>query len=114
MHEASLALSLLDLIAETARRERAERVLSATVEIGALSPVEPEALAFAFEAAKRDQPRATATRLIIQHTEGFAQCMACGEDVRLKNRGEACPQCGSFRLLVTAGDEMRLKEVEVA
>lgn len=114
MHEASLALSLLDLIADTARRGEASRVLSATVEIGALSPVEPEALAFAFHAAKAELPLVRDARLILQHTDGEAQCMACGALAQLKARGDPCPSCGSFRLLVTAGDAMRLREVEVA
>jgi hydrogenase nickel incorporation protein HypA/HybF len=26
---------------------------------------------------------------------------------------DACPQCGSYQVQVTAGDEMRLKELEI-
>ncbi|MCG7980654.1 MAG: hydrogenase maturation nickel metallochaperone HypA, partial [Candidatus Thiodiazotropha endolucinida] len=28
-------------------------------------------------------------------------------------RYEACPECGSYQLQVTGGDEMRIKELEV-
>jgi hydrogenase nickel incorporation protein HypA/HybF len=33
--------------------------------------------------------------------------------VALARLGDACPRCGSYQLQVTAGDEMRVKEIEI-
>ena len=48
MHEMSLAESVLQLVEETAIREKAQRVKLVVLEIGRLSSVEPEAMRFCF------------------------------------------------------------------
>jgi hydrogenase nickel incorporation protein HypA/HybF len=40
--------------------------------------------------------------------------MRCCETVPLTARGDACPRCGSYQLQVSAGEELRVKELEVA
>jgi hydrogenase nickel incorporation protein HypA/HybF len=52
-------------------------------------------------------------RLEIVATDGTAWCMKCSRTVTLGRLGEACPRCGSYQLQVTAGDEMRVKEIEI-
>lgn len=54
MHELSLAQSVVEIVEEAARREGAARVASVRLELGELSHVEPESLAFAFEVAARE------------------------------------------------------------
>ncbi|MGI9133361.1 MAG: hydrogenase maturation nickel metallochaperone HypA, partial [Rhodoferax sp.] len=49
----SLAEGVLQLVEETARRERAVRVQRVVIEIGQLSSVEPQALQFCFDAVTR-------------------------------------------------------------
>jgi hydrogenase nickel incorporation protein HypA/HybF len=39
--------------------------------------------------------------------------MDCSQLVTIARRGEACPDCGSFILIVEQGEELRLKELEV-
>jgi hydrogenase nickel incorporation protein HypA/HybF len=112
MHETALALGLVDLVAQTAKRENAQRVRAVTVEIGALSHVEPEALIQAFVVAAKGGVAETAA-LEIERPPGEAQCMGCGQTVAGLSRGDACPMCGSYKLLVTGGDQMRLKSLEI-
>jgi hydrogenase nickel incorporation protein HypA/HybF len=40
--------------------------------------------------------------------------MPCSESVELSRLGDACPRCGSYQLQVTQGEEMRVKDIEVA
>jgi hydrogenase nickel incorporation protein HypA/HybF len=83
------------------------------LELGALSHVECEALAFCFDAVTRGGVAAGA-RLDIAVTPGAAWCMPCGARVPLGRLGDPCPACGSFQLQVVAGEEMRVTEIEVA
>src|SRR3546814_11849710 len=87
MHELSLCLSMLDLIAERVRAEGAHRVLRIGVDIGALGHVEPQALAFCFESAARGTAAAGA-RLEIRVVPGRAYCFDCGEGMLIRQRGE--------------------------
>ena len=56
MHELSIALSLVDAIAEELPNLGSVRVIAARVRIGALSGVAPEALSFAFDVATDGSP----------------------------------------------------------
>jgi len=112
MHEMALAESVCQIVEDTARRKSAAHVRAVWVEIGRLSHVEPEALRFAFDVVKRNG-LADAARLEIVATDGTAWCMQCAETVALARLGDACPRCGSYQLQVTAGDEMRVKEIEI-
>jgi hydrogenase nickel incorporation protein HypA/HybF len=112
MHEATLAVSLMDLIADAVRREGCSRAISATIEVGALSAVEPEALVQAIEVASMGGAH-QGLRLVIERPMGAAHCMACGSAAVLASRAEPCPACGSHKLLVTGGEGLRLKDLEV-
>ena len=82
------------------------------LEIGALSHVEESALRFCFDAVTRGTV-AEGARVDVIATAGRAWCMPCGASVPLGRLGEACPQCGSYQLQVTQGEEMKVKEIEV-
>jgi hydrogenase nickel incorporation protein HypA/HybF len=112
MHEMSLAESVLQIVADTARRHHASRVRAVRLAIGKLSHVDPEALAFAFEVVTR-RSVADGARLEIDATDGAAWCMQCCDAVALDRLGDACPRCGGYQLQVTGGDEMRVRDIEV-
>jgi hydrogenase nickel incorporation protein HypA/HybF len=113
MHEMTLAQNVVQIVEDAARRNGATRVAVVHVEIGGLSHVEPEALEFAFEAVARGG-LAQGARLDIHRTAGVARCLACGETVRLERLGDPCPRCGDYQLQVTGGDEMRVRDIEIA
>jgi hydrogenase nickel incorporation protein HypA/HybF len=113
MHEAALALGLIDLVDDEARRHHAKAVRVIQVELGALSCVDPDAFAQAVDIAGRGRS-GDGARLELSRPPGTARCMACGADVTLTRRDAPCPDCASHRLLITSGDQMRLTAIEVA
>ena len=112
MHEMSLAESVLELVAAAARREAATRVRLVVLEIGQLAAVEPEALRFCFDAVARDTLAATAALEVVE-VPGAAWCLNCDATVAVSERYDACPQCGGYQLQLTAGTEMRVREIEI-
>ncbi len=112
MHEMSLAESVLQLVEETAIREKAQRVKLVVLEIGRLSSVEPEAMRFCFEAVTRDSI-AQGASLEIVVTPGLGWCMPCGAEVEMAESYGACPRCGSYQVQPTGGMEMRVREIEI-
>jgi len=113
VHELSLARALLAQLADESERHAFARVLRVKLAIGALGHVDPDALAFAFEVAAAGTLAAGAA-LDIERVAGAAHCLGCGADVAVHGRGDFCPKCGGGHLVVTGGEDMKIREVEVA
>lgn len=112
MHEMSIAESVVDAITVEAARSAFCRVEKVVLEVGALSCVDPHALQFGFDAATRGTC-AEGAALEIKTPAGQAQCFGCGQEVVIARKGLACPECGSHQLVVTHGDELKIKSLEV-
>ena len=81
------------------------------VDVGASSHVEPDApLRFAAVSAGTIAEEA---ELEIDRVPGAGQCLDCGKNVMLTERFGACPECGRYRVQMTGGDELRVREIEV-
>ncbi len=112
MHEMSLAEGVLQIVEDAARNQGFARVRLVRLEVGRLSSVEPDALRFCFDAVTRGSI-AEGAALDIVDTPGTAWCMQCSDTVPMAALYDACPRCGSYQVQVTAGTEMRVKELEV-
>ncbi len=112
MHELSLTETIVEIAVEAAKQGGAGRVRKVVVDVGALSHVEPEALVFCFEAVTAGTIAEGAT-LEIARVPGAGWCMDCAKTVPLAERFGPCPECGRFHVQMTAGDEMRVREIEV-
>lgn len=113
MHEMSLAEGVLQLIEDAAREQEFERVTAVWLEIGELSGVEVEAMKFCFDAVTKGSIAAGA-RLEVIALPGSGWCMECAMTVPMAEVFGECPRCGSHRMQVSGGTEMRVKELEVA
>lgn len=112
MHEISLAESVLQIIEDTARKQKFTCVKTVWLEIGQLACVEKKSMRFCFEAVMRGSI-AEQARLEIVETAGRGQCVKCQLEIPLAALYEPCPNCGSYEIQVTGGDGMRVKELEV-
>lgn len=113
MHEMSLTESMVQIILDQAARQQFDRVKTVWLEIGVLSHVEPDAMRFCFEAVTRGTV-AEGARLEILRPPGKAWCLDCAKTVQIAQRFDPCPDCGGRQLQMTGGEELSLKELEVA
>ena len=112
MHELSIALSIVELAIEEARKADSTVIKQVDIEIGTLAGVESEALLFAWESARSGTPAQSAPRLI--HTvQAEAACLECGKAFPLEHFFAQCPDCGSFRYDIRKGRELRIKSMLV-
>jgi hydrogenase nickel incorporation protein HypA/HybF len=112
LHEMALTQGLVELIESEGLKQGFSRVRAVRLELGALGGVDAEAMRFCFEAVARGAI-VEGARLEIRVIPGEGWCLDCAEAVEMYERFGACPQCGRHHVQVTAGDEMRLKELEV-
>ena len=101
MHEMALCESIRNTLEEQSRLHSFTKVARVCLEVGPLSGVEVDALRFGFDVVMRGSLAEGARLDIIEHT------------VPIKARFDACAKCGSHQLQVTAGEELRIKELEV-
>lgn len=113
MHEASIALSILEIVLKQCRQEGYSSVESVRLEIGTAAGIMPESLRFAFDIAKKGTP-ADEAELVLNINPVGGICQDCGKNFASEERFVfACPACGSSSLLVNKGREMRIIDMEV-
>ncbi len=109
MHEMSITQSVVEICEKSAA---GRRVIAVVLEVGALSGVVPEAVEFCFDACTQDTLLEGA-RLVIERTPARGRCHECGAESDVAAFFDPCPACGSFRVELCAGKELRVKELEV-
>ncbi len=112
MHELALANSLVETIVGVARKHGAHAVTTATLEIGELTCVDPDTLAFAFEVAGQDTV-AKGCELKMRRIPLKIICNACGHQGEVEPTMLGCPACGEASVKVSAGRELRLVSIDV-
>lgn len=113
MHEMSLAEGVLQIIEDASRGpDGFARVKTVVLEIGRLSSVQPEAMAFCFDAVTRGT-LADGAKLEIIEIPGQGFCLSCQRSVPLDQVYDPCPECGEVPVQATGGTEMRVRELEV-
>jgi hydrogenase nickel incorporation protein HypA/HybF len=113
MHEASIVLSLLDTLSSKCREEGYNSIASVRLRIGMASGIMPEAIVFAFQAAKHDTIAREAELLIdMVPVGGF--CSECEKDFEVSEKFVlSCPLCGSHSFRINRGYELDIFEMEV-
>jgi hydrogenase nickel incorporation protein HypA/HybF len=112
MHELALSHNMVEIIKREAILQAFQRVETVRMEIGMLSCVEPDALRFCFDTATKGTV-AEGARLEIITVAAQVLCEDCGARGEIDRWGVACHACGSHRLEIRGGDQMRIKDLEV-
>jgi hydrogenase nickel incorporation protein HypA/HybF len=108
MHELGIAQEIVAIVSEHAGQARVTRVV---LEIGKLALVLPDAVRFCFDLCSEGTVVEGASLEIIE-TPGRARCRECGQFVTLEKPFGRC-ECGNTDLEWLAGEELRVKEIEV-
>ena len=112
MHEMSLCEGIRSVVEDQARAHDIKAIKTVRLEIGRFSGVEKPALEFAFDVVMRGSV-AEGAKLVMIDLPGRAMCYDCVKEVEIEGRLDPCPECGNGRLMPVAGDEMRIKDLEV-
>ena len=108
MHELGITRNIVAIVAEAAKGRRVTRV---HLELGRLSGVMGQAIAFCFETVCKDSAIEGAT-LLIHEIDGRARCRACGNELATPTLFTPCG-CGSRDLVRLAGEELKITTMEL-
>ena len=113
MHEASIALSVLETVSDLCQQEGYNSIESLRLRVGRAAGILPDALLFAFDVAKAGTV-ASKAELIIEYISLGGGCRDCGSNFASEERYIfACPVCKSSAIKITQGDEMQIIDMEV-
>ena len=111
MHALSLATSILETIRTEAAADGA-RPVRVGVRVGAVSGVDPEALAFGFEALVSGSDL-DGLAIELEPVPHVRRCVGCGEEREADDLLPTCPACGDLLGDLVSGDELEIAWLEV-
>lgn len=109
MHELGITRNLVAICAERAQGAKVQRV---TLVVGKLSAILPDAIRFCFDICAKGTALEGAALDIVE-PPGRGRCRVCEAEVELNALGGRCA-CGSRDLQVISGEELKIREMEVA
>ena len=113
MHEITVALSLLDGVEASARKQGIDRVCAVHIRLGALSGVVRDALLFSWDVATSNT-LAEGSTLHIEEVPLVVFCDRCAAERRPRaGSGLLCPECGRASPRIVSGRELQLVAMEV-
>ena len=112
MHELSIVASLFEILEEKAKEEKAKKILSVKLKVGALSGVVPEFLETAFDIYKKDTIAAE-SKLEIEKVPLKIRCQRCGAEIVKDDFVFICEKCDSMELKTLSGTELLLEKIEM-
>ncbi len=108
MHELGITQGIIELVAE---RAAGAKVNVLRLEIGKLSAIMPDAIRFCFDLCAQDTALDGAQLEIIE-IPGRGRCRQCGGELAMEDFLARC-ECGSIDLECIAGEQLKIKEMEV-
>jgi hydrogenase nickel incorporation protein HypA/HybF len=116
MHELALVEAVIQAVEEKLPAElgaqRGVRVVRVRLRVGPLAAVVPDAMRFCFDVCTRGT-RLDGAALEIELAEVEARCRSCDARFLLASALPLCA-CGSADLAIERGDELLIRDVEVA
>lgn len=112
MHELSIAMGIVKIAEEEARKAGASTVEVIELEIGTLAGIELESLEFVWPVAVRETVLEKAEKRV-QVIQGRARCMDCDTEYEMDHFYDPCPCCRSNLKAILQGKELRVRALEV-
>ena len=112
MHELSIVASLFEILEEKAKEQKAKKIISVKLKVGALSGVVPEFLETAFDTYKKGT-LADEAKLKIEYVPLKIQCQKCQAESVRDDFIFICDTCGSTELKTLSGTELLLEKIEM-
>lgn len=112
MHESSLGRDIVRAVVEKANEVGALRVRTVRGSIAETEWLNPQAIAFHFEAHARGTV-AEGARLDLSTTWIEADCAHCGTRFKPDHHVVLCPQCGSTEATLLGEAGLRIDSIEV-
>jgi hydrogenase nickel incorporation protein HypA/HybF len=112
MHELPITEGLLNLAMKHANQAGAKRITQLNLVIGQLASVVDDSIQFYWDIISKDTI-AEGAKLEFRRVPAVLHCWNCEAEFSPNGHDYLCPQCGSARVKVVAGDDFLLESIDV-
>lgn len=112
MHELSVTQSILDIALRYAAEANAIRVTDLKLVIGQLSSIIDDSVQFYWDMISQGT-LCEGAKLHFTRIPTTLLCLDCSQTYTLNREMTGCPNCGSERVRVTAGEEFYLENITI-
>lgn len=112
MHELGLAMSVREIVEDTAAKNGSVKVNAVNIAVGEFSSVSIDALEFALEVAKKGSCFEEA-EIRITPVKTVLLCDDCKTESIMKDFIFQCSSCGSVSVKIIAGDRMYVESIDI-
>lgn len=112
MHEFTIASEIIEIVKNESKKANALQIKKVEIDVGELSGVVIEALQFALDSIIQDS-EFEKMKIIIHSIKGQAQCNHCGKCFHTNELFSPCPQCQSFDLKITGGQDLKINRISI-
>jgi hydrogenase nickel incorporation protein HypA/HybF len=112
MHELPVTESILEIALRHAEKAGARRVTGLYLVIGQLSSLLDDSIQFYWDIIAKDTLAEGAT-LHFNRIPTEIECQECKHHYSPENGNFLCPKCGSIRIKIISGEELRLEAIDV-
>ena len=112
MHELSVSQSILKIALDNAEKAQAKHIKSINLEIGHLASLVDDSINFYWDIIS-EGTIAQGASLVINRIPVEMRCFDCGKTYSLEDDSFDCPDCGSIRIQIIRGEEMRVESIDV-
>jgi hydrogenase nickel incorporation protein HypA/HybF len=112
MHELGVTESLLEITLRHAEKAQAKKVVALNLVIGQLASIVDDSVQFYWDIISKNTV-AEGAILRFRRIPFELLCLDCSNRFTPEGESYACPQCGSERIQVAAGEEFYLDSIEV-
>lgn len=114
MHEMGIMKEVLTVALDFAERNSAQKVLTISLEVGALSDIVPRFAQMFFTMLAKDT-MAEEAKIEIDTIPARVRCRQCGEAMELEigDLIQICPHCAGKELGLISGREFRVRSMEI-
>lgn len=112
MHELSLMDGVVRQLKSSASQNNISKIIKVVLVVGKLTMAQPDALQFAFEVFKKEEPLLEGGVLEIREEPVRGECQDCRSRFEIANYEFICPECNSPRVKIAGGRELYIDYYE--
>ena len=114
MHELGIVMKVVEQVEKVAEDNNVAKVTKLNMEVGEVSSIVPELFRDCFEWAKKRTQHLKETELNLIVLEGISYCRDCKKTYKTTEFAKKCPHCGSDDTYLVTGNEINIRDIEVA